>query len=105
MKRWLWIAAAALGVLWSFVAWGVYALIGAVGGVLAENADLASAHPETVVWLSWLVKLATNAGLIGTLTVWAIGLAAIALLSFLLAKVRQPRHLAGRSRCEPLPWT
>jgi hypothetical protein len=98
MKRWLWIGTSLLAVLWSLLAWGTYALIDAVGGLAARNADWATGHPETVVWLSWLANLATGLGLIGVVAVWAIGLIAIATIVPLLSWLGRRRYPAGRSQ-------
>jgi hypothetical protein len=98
MKRWLWIAAAALAALWSLLAWGIYALIGAIGAMLASNSDWASGHPETVVWLSWLANLATSLGLFGVVFIWVVGLVAIAIVPSLLSWFAQRRFPAGRPR-------
>ncbi|WP_291864174.1 hypothetical protein [Bradyrhizobium sp.] len=98
MKRWLWIVAAVLATLWSLLAWGTYALVGAVGGLLARNADWATGHPETVVWLSWLANLATGLGLTGVVLIWVVGLIAIAIVAPLLSWLWQRRSSAGSPR-------
>ena len=84
--------------LWSLLAWGTYALVGAVGRLVAENADWASGHPETVVWLSWLASLATSLGLAGVVTVWAAGIIAIMIIALLLSRLQPRRYSAGRPR-------
>jgi hypothetical protein len=98
MKRWLWIAATGFAGLWSLLAWGTYAAIGAIGGLIASNSDWATGHPETVVWLSWLASLATSLGLFGVVFIWAIGLVAIAIVPSLLSWFGQRRLPAGRPR-------
>lgn len=98
MKRWLWIAGTALAVVWSLLAWGTYAVVGAIGRLIADNADWASGHPETVVWLSWLANLATSLGLAGVVTVWAVGIIAIVIVALLLSRLRQRRYPAGTPR-------
>ncbi len=67
MRRWLHILALLFALLWSLMAWGTYALLNAAGSFIAGNADWVTDHPETVVWLSWLVSFATGLGLTGVM--------------------------------------
>ena len=90
MRRLMWILALVAAVLWSFLAWGTYALLGWLGDGLAANADLVTGHPETVVRLSWLAGLLTSLGLAGVIVIWLIGCALILVVPAVL-------RLAGRS--------
>ncbi len=66
-------------VVWSLVAWGSYALIGWVGQFAAQNADMVTGHPETVVFLSWAASVLTSVGLAGVVVAWLVGLGLILL--------------------------
>lgn len=89
MSKWVKILIAGAAVVWSLLAWGVYALVAALGDFLARNADWATGHPETVVWLAWLSHAATSLGLFGVVVVWLIGLAAIGLAMPLLSVLKR----------------
>lgn len=89
MRRLLWLLAFVATVLWSFLAWGTYALLGWLGDRLAANADLVTSQPETMVWLSWLAGLLTSLGLAGVVVTWLIGCALILIVVAVL-------RLAGR---------
>ena len=89
MSRLLKIVIAGVAVAWSLLAWGVYALVAALGDFVARNADWATGHPETVVWLAWLSNAATSLGLFGVVVVWLIGLAAIGLAMPLLSLLKR----------------
>jgi hypothetical protein len=72
------------GLIWSGLAWVGWLTVEWAGGFASRNADLLTAYPETVVWLSWAAGLIAAVGQGGVVAVWLVGLAALAALAALL---------------------
>jgi hypothetical protein len=64
--------------VWTLIAWLGHALLVAVGGFGAANADLLPVPPEWVVFLSETLNLATGFSGVIVVTIWLIGAGLIA---------------------------
>ncbi|MBM3573189.1 MAG: hypothetical protein FJX52_12670 [Alphaproteobacteria bacterium] len=105
MRHVLWLLALVAAILWSLLAWGAYAVIGAIGALIAANADWLAQHAERAAGLSWFTDGLTSLGLAGVVAVWLIGLAVIAAaaLGLSMAAGRPWRH--GAPKVDRMPTT
>ncbi len=92
MRAAIWLIAAAVLAVWSFLAWGVGSVVDTASDWAAANADLVSSVPEIVEGLSWALGGVGNVGEVIVAIVWLIGV----VLILLIAVVAQ--RLAGRGK-------
>lgn len=99
MKGLIWFISVVVFALWSFVAWGAWALVGVAGRVASQNADVVPGSPELVEWVSWLAGAGADVGAWLVIGVWGLGaltiLALTALANKLLAGRRLPLPVRG----------
>lgn len=91
MRISVWVAAIALLVIWSLLAWGGHALLDWSSDWAASNADNIFPVPEVVEWVSWGFRGLGNASEIIVMIAWAIGAILIIGLAGLVS-----RFMAGR---------
>ncbi|QFU17320.1 hypothetical protein [Microvirga thermotolerans] len=107
MRRLVWLAAAFMVGLWSLVAWGVYGLVDFLGSTMARNADVVTAHPGAVEWLSWILGAVRNLGLAAVVFVWGLValliLAVPAAVSFVTGRAVRPAGPTGWNDGYPRP--
>jgi hypothetical protein len=73
MKKIVWPIVGVAIAIWSGLAWLAYGLVGWGGQIASSNADVVTAHPETVEWLSWLAMFGSGVGEWLVLGIWAVG--------------------------------
>jgi hypothetical protein len=73
MSKLLWLFVGVAIAIWSGLAWIAYGVVGWGGQVASSNADIVTAHPETVEWLSWLAMFGSGVGEWLVIGLWALG--------------------------------
>lgn len=92
MRRALGVAALLGVIVWSAVAWGGSALLGAADGMFGAGSSLAASYPDLMAWFAPLFSFFAGVGSAGVVVIWLLGLAAIAVL-----------YLIGRFALSGLP--
>jgi hypothetical protein len=93
MRGLIWLISVAVFAVWSFVAWGAWALVGTAGRVASQNADVVPGSPELVEWISWLAGTGADVGAWLVIAVWALGSIAIFALTGLANTIVARRQL------------
>lgn len=94
MKGLVWFISVAVFAVWSFIAWGAWALVGVAGRVAGQNADIVPGSPELVEWISWLAGAGADVGGWLVIAVWALGSLAIFVLTGFANRLLARRRLA-----------
>jgi hypothetical protein len=87
MRTAVWSIFAVAFAVWSLIAWGAHALIGAGGSLVAGNADVVPVWPEAVEPLSWLAHFGTGVGEWLVVAIWALVSGAMALAAYLVTRL------------------
>lgn len=99
MKGLVWIISVIVFAVWSLIAWGAWALVGAAGRVAAQNADVVPGSPELVEWISWLGGTGGEVGGWLVIAIWLLGsiviFAVTGLVNKLFIRRNQTPHIRG----------
>jgi hypothetical protein len=79
-------------VLWSGLAWGIYALVNLVGDGLIRNADLLPLGPYELELLSAVMLFVQKFGFAAVIALWAIGVLAILAVGWLARRAIAARR-------------